>query len=993
MTIRNSRKCFFNGVAVKSLAILGFATMFTACGDDGSNSNSEIEPKIDSDSVVIENKAISGVTQKGPFVNGSSVTVQELGSHSLSQTGNSYEGKIKNDMGEFTVNVERFASRYALLKANGYYRNEVSGEKSKSPLILYALTDLSNRDEVNVNLLTHLAYERSLYLATIDSLSVMKAKKQAESEVFKSFGIEGDFAAAEDLNIFGESDQSAALLAVSVLMQGNLSEGDFSERLANYAADIEEDGVWDDLNTATKIADWANSHWLGSGLAKIRGNITKWNISADVPAFEKYVDNFWLQNYGLESCDSKQEGSVMKNQNAVSANADEYYICKSNSWRVADDIEKDTYRWLDSAAEKHVEKDGDSRYGDVIKTNCYVYEDNLWRNGNENDCSLNLRGCTKKRQDTVGLGFDNVWYICDGKKWRNATDIEKDTASWGEGSFNGEVREGMVSRDAHYIYEADNKSWRVATSMEFDTYDYEKNVKWTAGKDGDSRLGSVNTKNCYVFEDSIWRNGKSSDCSLKLRGCTKLRQDTVGLGSDKVWYICDAKSWRNATTYEKDTFGWKNSTDGTIKKGNVTDSIYVYDKSVWREASVVEAKLGGCVTALADSVGKVGLTYYTCKSNNWREATAIEYDTYKWSAGKDGDSKVGSVNANNCYVFENLAWRIGNVNDCSLGLLGCTAQRENEVQKLDENLYYKCSSKSWTITTNDVDVNTYLYRCTFDENGDNVYKEGDLVYGIYKNKSNYACDDGKWRECDISEEQVGKACTKRLQGLFFNDSVVCDSATWRTINLYDYQNGKVWTNSNLSYGELVDERDGRSYKTIEINGVTVMAENLNYADSNKTGYLKGNNWCYKNDSNNCLKGGRYYSWTAAMDIDSKWQNNVVSASLISNPHQGICPKGWHIPTIKEWSDLFDKSDYAAQQAVGSTLWPNATNESGFSALPTGRHEGVYGFEYIGEFAYFWSADSEELVNAAKELSMTKNDLVTIWTSFKYSGLSVRCIKD
>ena len=118
-----------------------------------------------------------------------------------------------------------------------------------------ALTSATNGfDEVNVNLLTHLAYERSLYLAT-DSLSVSKAKKQAEAEVFKSFEIEGDFGVAEDLNIFGENDQSAALLAISVLMQGDLKEADFSERLDNYARDIEEDGKWDDKKTATAVAD------------------------------------------------------------------------------------------------------------------------------------------------------------------------------------------------------------------------------------------------------------------------------------------------------------------------------------------------------------------------------------------------------------------------------------------------------------------------------------------------------------------------------------------------------------------------------------------------------------------------------------------------------------------------------------------------------------------------------------------------------------------
>ncbi len=242
-----------------SLTFAGFmlaAFVFAACGDDSKTSGGSVE---DQEIIAISDKTISGVSQKGPFVNGSSVTVQELDGETLAQTGDSYEGKIKNDLGEFSVKVTKLASQYALLKANGFYRNEVTGEKSKSQVTLYALTDLSDRDEVNVNLLTHLAYERSLHLATgKDSLPVSEAKKQAEAEVLKTFGIEGDFAAAEDLNIFGENDQSAALLAVSVLMQGNLSEGDFSERLANYAADIESDGVWNDSKTATKIADWAN---------------------------------------------------------------------------------------------------------------------------------------------------------------------------------------------------------------------------------------------------------------------------------------------------------------------------------------------------------------------------------------------------------------------------------------------------------------------------------------------------------------------------------------------------------------------------------------------------------------------------------------------------------------------------------------------------------------------------------------------------------------
>ena len=603
--MRNLNNNNYAASLLKASAAISISIFLAACGDDNKNAGGTVE---DQEVIAIADKTISGVSQKGPFVNGSSVTVQELDGETLAQTGNSYEGKIKNDMGEFSVKVTKLASQYALLKANGFYRNEVTGEKSKSQVTLYALTDISNRDEVNVNLLTHLEYERSLYLAADDSVTVAAAKKQAEKEVLATFGITGDFANSEDLNIFGTDDGAAALLAVSVLMQGDLSEADFSERLADYAADIETDGMWGDSKTATKIADWASSKSLSGDLENIRNNIAKWDISTDVPAFEKYVYNFWWQNYGLGICDKKRNGEILQNTNKQSETFKTYFICDNNAWRLATVLEYDTYKWIDPTR-RDTTKDAAVRYGDVIKTNCYVFEDKKWRSGNESDCSLGLRGCTVLRQDTVGKVGDS-YYICKSNKW-----VE-------------------------------------ASAIEYDTY------RWDAGNDGDSKAGSVNVANCYVYEDKIWRNGNTNDCSLGLRGCTALRQDTVGKGSDNVYHICDKKNWRDATTYEKDTFGWKDSTDGAIKKGNVTDSIYVFDKTTWRATSNVESKLGGCVSAIADSVGKVGLTYYICKSNKWAEATTIEYDTYgeKCSSAEIGKTINGKVTSTNKYYCAVNGW-------------------------------------------------------------------------------------------------------------------------------------------------------------------------------------------------------------------------------------------------------------------------------------------------------------------------------------------------
>lgn len=507
---------------LKASAAISISVFLAACGDDTSKtSGGSVE---DQEVVAISDKTVSGVSQKGPFVNGSSVTVQELDGETLAQTGNSYEGKIKNDMGEFSVKVTKLASQYALLKANGFYRNEVSGEKSKSQVTLYALTDLSNRDEVNVNLLTHLEYERSLYLVSVDSMSVADAKKQAEKEVLASFGIDGIFANSEDLSIFGKGDENAALLAISILMQGDLSEADFSERLADYAADIETDGKWDDAKTVTEIADWGAAKSLGQSLSYIRTKITDWGLSAEVPAFEKYVDNYWWQNYGLGTCEETREGEVLQNQNSVSQNYGVFFICDNKAWRLATDIEKDSYSWQDS-----VNKDADVKWGSVNTNICYVFEDKVWRNGDVNDCSLGLRGCTTLKQDTVGLGSDKVWYICDAKKWREAINSEKDTYGWRD-TTDGIIMKGSVS-DNLYIF--DVSKWRLASEADIELERCSEavlGIKYTLGKTtficekNDQFYGwnefNPNGKWCYPESDSVskgksvkWRYSLASPCS------------------------------------------------------------------------------------------------------------------------------------------------------------------------------------------------------------------------------------------------------------------------------------------------------------------------------------------------------------------------------------------------------------------------------------------------------------------------------------------------
>ncbi len=57
----------------------------------------------------------------------------------------------------------------------------------------------------------------AVYLVTEKKKSIAEAKEQAEKEVLATFGIEGDFAESEDLNIFETGDGNAALLAIQIL--------------------------------------------------------------------------------------------------------------------------------------------------------------------------------------------------------------------------------------------------------------------------------------------------------------------------------------------------------------------------------------------------------------------------------------------------------------------------------------------------------------------------------------------------------------------------------------------------------------------------------------------------------------------------------------------------------------------------------------------------------------------------------------------------------
>jgi hypothetical protein len=234
---------------------------------------------------------LTGFVQKGPFINGTSITLYEL-DKSMIQTGRNFGSQIIDNSGTFEIPAVELTSPYAELKADGFYYNEVLGETSAAQLTLYALTNLSDRENVNINILTHLEKRRVEYL--IDSgFSFNEAKAQAQQEILKIFEVnKEDIKVSEALDISKEGEDNAILLAISIILQGYRTVAELSELLATISADIREDGTLDNAETRTVLINHSKYLNLNSIKENLNKRYQELGIQAELPDFEKYVTNF-----------------------------------------------------------------------------------------------------------------------------------------------------------------------------------------------------------------------------------------------------------------------------------------------------------------------------------------------------------------------------------------------------------------------------------------------------------------------------------------------------------------------------------------------------------------------------------------------------------------------------------------------------------------------------------------------------------------------------
>ena len=182
-------------------------------------------------------------------------------------------------------------------------------------------------------------------------------------------------------------------------------------------------------------------------------------------------------------------------------------------------------------------------------------------------------------------------------------------------------------------------------------------------------------------------------------------------------------------------------------------------------------------------------------------------------------------------------------------------------------------------------------------------------------------------------------------------------------------------NPAISYGEMTDGRDGQVYKTIVVDNLTWMAENLNFENANS--------YCYNDSSKYCAIYGRMYTWAGAQDA---------------------CPEGWHLPSYDEVYILtgpdLDGYTRTADQLRSKVGWIPLNGDDtpgldkyGFSASPAGRRVSGKYYALGTEVGYWFFVESSDYIIYDWVMEFHQDSRYSTLTRENEDwAYSVRCVK-
>ncbi len=209
----------------------------------------------------------------------------------------------------------------------------------------------------------------------------------------------------------------------------------------------------------------------------------------------------------------------------------------------------------------------------------------------------------------------------------------------------------------------------------------------------------------------------------------------------------------------------------------------------------------------------------------------------------------------------------------------------------------------------------------------------------------------------------------------------------------------TFVDSTFNCGSSTVFYQGVDYNTVLIGSQCWMKENLRVGTKIAGNTNQSNNstiekYCYDDNDANCTTYGGLYQWAEAVAYTNGATNTTSPSPAFSGNIQGICPPGWHIPTIAEFETLKTAvgEDGNALKAVGQGT---GTNTSGFSALMAGYRSSTFSnFASLGTLGATWSLTETTSPNVNYlELGEGGSNITLTGSTNKAFGFSVRCLKD
>lgn len=696
------------------------------------------------------------------------------------------------------------------------------------------------------------------------------------------------------------------------------------------------------------------------------------------------LGNRWVDDFS-ESCNH-----VVKNT-AVTIN-DTLYICKYNSWQVAD---------ISDARESCTAANDSSTM--LFNGKRYACEDGSWRRFTEIEEKLGYcRGKLKGAFENLATKLDTLEYFCSDKGWRESvmTDHVGECDSsrtystvkyqdvdyvcrnnrWNQLSNREKElgicipqRQGMIdSTENGSFYICDNADWRSTVLTDF------------IGMCDSTRIDSVarHGEKGYLCKTSGW--SQLSALENEIGVCVNKKVGGLAKTGEGVDYICTTSGWTRAVAV--DIGGVCDSTK-QYKTVKVSGTSYYCNGTSWSTMSSIDAQLGFCTEKILGKIDSTGegsaVVRYSCESTGWKKMTALEFRLGFCNSKNDSAKKVVH---DSVYVCSKSSWKLGTVTDmfgvCDSLAAGKTGTFMGEK--------YGCRKKSWLKMSDfeiangfcseknageNIKVGSEYYECTvtsasayWKKTNEFKYVMGEcpnkdtLFYKEYKDTL-YECHYGKWYTVPIS--QIYGNCEPGMPKgpvIFNKQEYICDynniEPGWHLMTSMDSLGGVC---SRATVDDTVSYRGDRFICGIWGDGFAWKYASYRQYMGTCTSAREGHEMFNGFNTSKCTSGkwvgivddymtdsrdGKKYKvvtfeklkWMAqdlnyvSASSDSSWAMNSRSdARLYSlTVAKKACPSGWRLPTETEWNNFIGTLSMHYDYSPSGMMAGNWTDLNGYS---------------------------------------------------------------